>query len=108
MNALELLKLQMREEAGIIMPTITRQGNNAVYSKECKIIKTIYEVKITLPEYVEILANKNISDVLSHRTADEREFIISGITPAEWKDMFKESNKMTDKEFEDALNKWKF
>jgi hypothetical protein len=35
---------------------------------------------------------KLIQDVFPHLTASEREFMMSGITPEEWNEMFKESN----------------
>ena len=35
--------------------------------------------------------NGNIQDIMPYLSPDEREFLMTGITPEEWDDMFKET-----------------
>lgn len=84
---------QFRKDAGIIMPTVTVDENTVTYTKECKIIKAPYVVVITRLEQRRMNDGELTQNVLTHKTPDEREFIISGTTPAEWNDMFKEEEE---------------
>lgn len=51
------------------------------------------EINITRDEYSRILrrfsTRELIQAIVPHLTADEREFLISGITPGEWESTFK-------------------
>lgn len=47
---------------------------------------TVHEMDIPLTEteQARLAAGENIQKVVPHLSADEREFLLSGITPAEW------------------------
>lgn len=48
---------------------------------------THMEMKVTLSELNKwIQSGQNIQDALPHLTPDEREFLISGITPEQWEE----------------------
>ncbi len=61
------------------------------YQKKCSITKTEYSVEISFPDFMELRSRKRvIQDILPNLSADEREFIKTGKTPAEWDKMFEE------------------
>lgn len=65
--------------------------NNIIeYYRECSVTGDEYSVKLTQEEskFYE-LGELNVQDFLFHLSADQREFLITGITPAEWNEMFK-------------------
>ncbi len=88
MNKLEKFQNTLRTAAGIIRVKTTFVGNNITYAKKCAISKEIYSVTINIFDYNRIEAGEYIQNVLPLLSADQREFIISGTTPAEWKDIF--------------------
>tara|TARA_R100000951_G_scaffold10686_3_gene9022 strand:- start:19882 stop:20109 length:228 start_codon:yes stop_codon:yes gene_type:complete len=56
-----------------------------VFSKKCPMVGHEYTVSVTLTQFNEMVARqKNIQDILPEHSADEREFLLSGMTPAEW------------------------
>jgi hypothetical protein len=84
MNALDLFKERFREECGIECPTISQVGDTIVYTKHCTKNKEPYSVVISVEEYNRININREMTqNVLSHRSIGERDFIITGFTPAE-------------------------
>ena len=80
-----------REEAGIIMPTITVENGIVTYTKICDVDKIAYSVAITMRQYIDVQAGKlYLRDILVGFTPEQREFIQSGTTPSEWNNMFPE------------------
>ena len=64
---------------------------NVVMYKKCTITHKEYSVLLSFPKYVMWREDKKlIQDVFPHLTPDEREFMITGWTPAEWEDKFSE------------------
>jgi len=47
-----------------------------------------WEIPVTREEILEWEAGTLIQDAMSHLTADQREFIMTGITPSEWDGLF--------------------
>jgi len=67
------------------------KNDRVVISKTCSVTGERYEVSITIAQAEEMASpdRRNIQMILPHRSADEREFLISGITPAEWNQTFR-------------------
>lgn len=63
-------------------------GDTMTISGRCTVSDIIYEVSIPLSQY-----NKwhqgygTIQDIMPDFTDDQREFLISGLTPAEWNEL---------------------
>lgn len=68
--------------------TVDVTNYEVTYTKICSVTNEPYIVTISKFEYIRLKNLEFIQDVLPHRSADEREFIISGVTPAEWDQMF--------------------
>ena len=63
----------------------TRDNENVYFSKVCSITNKKYEVKMSLLAFVEWkYEGKLLQYVLPEYSADDREFLITGWTPAEW------------------------
>lgn len=58
-------------------------------SRECSIIGEIYSVTVGKLAYEAWKDGVFAQDAFPELNAEEREFLISGTTPAEWDDMFK-------------------
>jgi hypothetical protein len=50
------------------------------------------EINCTADQIQSWLDGVFIQDAMPHLTPDEREFIVSGVTPEEWEEYFAESN----------------
>lgn len=73
---------------------VEQQNDTVVFIKLCKITNKHYSVTISMEEFDRIYVLGELTqNVLPHRSAEEREFLISGITPAEWDDIFKYEEK---------------
>ena len=60
-----------------------------VCTGECVFSHKLYSVIITEEEYIKIVINgEHIQDVIPHASASDREFLISGISPFAWGDVF--------------------
>jgi len=71
--------------------TIKMSEGKVFYQKKCSLTKETYSVEISLIQFVRIRAGKeSIQQILSNHSADEREFIKTGHTPAEWDKLFEE------------------
>jgi len=71
--------------------TIKMSDGKVFYQKKCSITKKLYEVEVTLLEFVRLRSsNESIQQILPHLSADQRELIKSGKTPAEWDKLFEE------------------
>lgn len=58
-------------------------------SKLCAVTGKLYSVTVSQPRYVGWLGGNNmIQDAFPELSSDDREFLISGSTPAEWDKMF--------------------
>lgn len=67
---------------------VEQEGDTVKYSKVCSITDELYEVSIPLNKYRSIKSGNLIQNVLPDMSIHQREFIITGITPAEWEDIF--------------------
>lgn len=67
---------------------IEQQGDTVKYSKVCSVTDKLYEVSIPLHKYRNIQSGNLIQNVFPDMSPDRREFLISGITPAEWEELF--------------------
>ena len=50
----------------------------------------VRDIDVTSEQLAEWTAGKNIQDVMPELSADDREFLMTGITPEEWNDTFRE------------------
>tara|TARA_R110000824_G_scaffold21748_16_gene80838 strand:+ start:914 stop:1210 length:297 start_codon:yes stop_codon:yes gene_type:complete len=70
--------------------TLTKEGT-VYFAKRCTVTKEDYSVEITIPKYVMWREKKYlIQNIFPDLTADDREFLVSGCTPAEWDTMMGE------------------
>lgn len=46
------------------------------------------DINVTQQQMDRLKGDEHIQDVMPHLTADEREFILTGITAEEWEEMF--------------------
>lgn len=60
-------------------------GVNIVFRKVCSVTNETYIVSVPREKYADFVhSNISIQTIFPELSADERELIISGITPAEW------------------------
>ena len=70
-----------------VKTTIAEQGSNICMYKMCTITEKEFSVVVSFPKYVMWKENRKlIQDVFPELSPDEREFMISGWTPAEWEE----------------------
>jgi hypothetical protein len=60
------------------------------------------DLAVTMEQYYEWQNGKHAQDVFPGLNADEREFIISGIYPGEWEEMFGEEDEEDYEELEEG------
>lgn len=68
--------------------TMRAKTNDVLVTKTCAITKQEYSVTVPLDAYTEWRNGRYIQDALHMLNADQREFVLSGITPAEREDMY--------------------
>lgn len=61
------------------------------------------EIPVTVEQIEDWLNGALIQDAMPNISADDREFIMTGITPEEWDEMFGEKDTMPLKEFESVI-----
>lgn len=64
--------------------TVTRIGNTIQFLKECSVSKKPYAVYLSEQQFKDWKDGSLIQNVVPHFTPEEREFLISGLTPKEW------------------------
>lgn len=72
--------------------TIVREGKITM-SKMCTITNEEYSVVIDKSNYMVWQNGALIQEVFPDLSADQREFMISGYTPAEYRDIFKDKEE---------------
>ena len=90
MTELDKFKNKFKNILGIVSPYISTKDGNTVHTKVCGITKKPYVVSITTEEYLRWKGGEHIQNVCPSLTLNQREFLISGTTPNEWDDMYKE------------------
>lgn len=91
MNGLEKFKEEMRKkliELGGNEQTVEIGDNQYTYVKECEVTGKEYRVTITKEQYSRWKLGELIQNVLTDLSDEQRQFLISGNTPAEWKAIF--------------------
>lgn len=65
--------------------------DEVVISKLCSVENKRYEVSVSVAQANEMAkpARRNIQEILPNHSAEEREFLMSGLTPAEWNQTFR-------------------
>lgn len=60
-----------------------------VMEKICSVTNELYSLKIDMGEYMDYKnGHRYVQDVFDYMTPEEREFIISGLTPSEFDKLF--------------------
>lgn len=62
--------------------------NRVVVKKTCSVKNEEYRVTVDMEKYNEWKAGELIHKVFPNLSTNDREFLISGATPAEWDNMF--------------------
>lgn len=90
MNALENFKNQMRELAGVKPYKITHDpyGFTTFVRKECPVTGKMYELELDTAEFLLWKSGCNIQDAMPDLTDQERDFLITHYTPAEYARVF--------------------
>lgn len=70
---------------------LDRNNDQILVYKFCSIKKERYLVTVPKADFDRWAAGAHAQDVFTYLDADQREFLISGFTPAEWKDTFGDS-----------------
>ena len=69
--------------------SITGFDQTIVMEKICNITNELYSLKIDIYDYLDYKnGTRYIQDVFDYMTPEEREFIISGLTPSEFDKLF--------------------
>ena len=88
MNKLKEFQAELKAMCGNDQ-VIQNKDGQVTYSKICNVTDELYQVTITAEQYLHIdLHNLKVQDECPELDANQREFIISGTTPAEWEDLF--------------------
>lgn len=66
------------------------ENDKVTISKTCSVTGERYEVDITIAQAEEMVSpnRRNIQAILPNHSAEERELLMSGFTPAEWNQTF--------------------
>lgn len=70
--------------------TFDEEAQLATCSKVCPIIDELYVVTIELEQYNNWKSGSHIQNVMPELNTNEREFLLSGMTPAMWDNIFGE------------------
>lgn len=63
-------------------------GYTIIFRKQCSVTKEPYEVAITAKQFGAWVGGQLIQNAMPYLTAEQREFLMSGATPAEWDAMW--------------------
>lgn len=69
---------------------VNMNGSDITISRICDINGTEYSVTLLPWQYNMWVNGNKVTEFAPNLSADEREFLITGTTPAEWDDMFPE------------------
>lgn len=64
--------------------------DSVIVSRDCSVTNKTYKVTLSKEQYNRWQAGEFIQDVAPNMHEDDREFLISGITPQEWDKLFKD------------------
>ena len=70
-----------------------RVGDNMVLSRKCRVTHELVTLTVTIVEYYKWKGGECSQDVWPNLTPDEREFIQTGYTQAEWESIFSNSDE---------------
>lgn len=66
---------------------VSPDGKRVRFSKRCSVTGERYEVEISMAQFTLWRNGGMIQDVCHELSPDQREFLINGLTPAEWSDL---------------------
>ena len=73
--------------------TFDNETQTATCSKVCPIIDELYVVTIDLDQYISWQKGEPIYSTMPELSVNEREFLISGMTPAMWDSIYSDSEE---------------
>jgi hypothetical protein len=73
--------------------TFDEEAQTATCSKLCPIIDEEYVVTIDMAQYKEWKSGEYIQRAMPELNTNEREFLISGMTPAMWDNLYSETGE---------------
>lgn len=86
MSDLQKLKDAMKPQGNL--QSIEQTQEVAIFKKICNVTGEEYKVEMPIDQYDMWKAGEFIQTVSPQLSAEQREFIISAVTPAEWDAMF--------------------
>ena len=66
---------------------------NLVLSRKCRVTEDLFSVTVTLAQYHRWQGGELVQEVWPNLTSEQREFIQTGWTPAEWESIFSDSDE---------------
>ena len=69
---------------------IIQKGDTVIFNKVCTITKKLYEVQVDYKAVDTWRKGTLIHKAFPNLNSDDREFLISGFTPSEWEEVFKD------------------
>ena len=81
-----------------------RVGDNMVLSRKCRVTSELVTLTVTIVDYYKWKGGECSQNVWPDLTPDEREFIQTGYTQAEWESIFSDSDE-EDEVDHDALDR---
>lgn len=72
---------------------ITQCGDTITCAKKCTVTGDQYIIRVPVDKWRQWQSGLLIQDVFPELSAEQREFIMSGVTPAEWEDLFSEEKE---------------
>ena len=72
---------------------VTKNDNTIVLSGNCAVNGKPHSVSVPAEEYAKYIAGHHIQNAMPSVSAEDREFIISGISPEGWKQVMYEEDE---------------
>jgi hypothetical protein len=73
--------------------TFDTDAETATCSKVCSVTDEEYTVTVELEQYMDWKGGNYIQNAMPELNADDREFLISGMTPAMWDNLYSETGE---------------
>lgn len=74
----------LREFQSKIRPKARQEGDYTIIEGQCRVTKKPYSVRVLTTEYQAWRNGTFIQDAMPNTSTDDREFILSGISPEGW------------------------
>lgn len=87
-GARDALLENLRRAAGVTAPTVVQVDDVTRVEKRCQASGAVYHVEVATARYEHWRAGGKIQDCMPMLSDEQREFLMTGLTPAEWSKFF--------------------